>query len=132
MNNTTTTNKNAIENALANITIQLTIWGGLFMLVNGNINCIANMVVFRAQVFRKRACFIYLFWESVANFFFFNGILVTRVLQSGFQIPIMNRYDIACKIREFISEYLYQASNTFFLLATLDRLLSTQRSISKY
>ena len=90
------------------------------------------MLVFRSRSFRNRACFVYLFWESFTNVFFFNLILVTRVLQGGFQIPIMPRYGVACKVREFLSEYIFQIANTLFVCATLDRLLSTQRSMGKY
>lgn len=115
----------------SNVSIHLNIWFGLFIWLTGNINCFANMLVFRSRSFRSRACFIYLFWESFTNFFF-HFILVTRVLQGGFQIPIMPRYDVTCKIREFLSEYIFQMANTFFVCATLDRLLPTQRSMGEY
>ena len=128
----TTSDISSLTTTLSTVSVYLNIWFGLLLWLTGNINCFANMLVFRSGAFRNRACFIYLFWESFANFFFFNFVLVTRILQSGFQIPIMPRYDVACKVREFLSEYIFQMANTCFVCATLDRLLSTQRSISTY
>lgn len=129
MNNTTINSD--FESVLLNTCYQMNIWFGLFLLINGNISCIVNMIAYHSRTFYKRACFIYLFWESVANFFFFNCVLVTRILQYGFQISVMNQFDIICKIRQFFSEYMYETGNMFFVLATLDRVLSAQRSISK-
>lgn len=131
MENAVINDRKNIENTLSVLTVQVILWSGFIFFITGNIGCIANMVVFRSRVFRRRACFVYLFWEAFINLFYFNFILVTRVLQSGFQIPIMNRYGVVCKIREFMSEYTYQTGNTFFTLATLDRLLSAQRATSK-
>ena len=133
MNNATISSINTnLESILSNVYYQVNIWFGLFLLINGNISCIVNIIVYQSQAFHKRACFIYLFWESVANFFFFNCVLVTRILQSGFQIPVMQRFDVICKIREFLSEYMYEIGNMFFVLATLDRVLSAQRSMGKF
>lgn len=113
-------------------TVYVIICGGIFILIAGNVGCIGNMIVFRSQAYRRQACFIYLFWETVASFFILNCILVTRILESGFKISLMDAFDPICKIREFISLFMYQNENTLFLFATLDRILSTQRSMSKY
>ena len=113
-------------------TVYVIICGGIFILIAGNVGCIGNMVVFRSQAYRRQACFIYLFWETIASFFILNCILVTRILESGFKISLMDAFDPICKIREFISLFMYQNENTLFLFATLDRILSTQRSVSKY
>lgn len=113
-------------------TVYVIICGGIFILIAGNVGCIGNMIVFRSPAYRRQACFIYLFWETVASFFILNCILVTRILESGFKISLMDAFDPICKIREFISLFMYQNENTLFLFATLDRILSTQRSMSKY
>jgi hypothetical protein len=58
--------------------------------------------------------------------------LLTRIIQKGFQLPIINRYDVVCKVREFLSEYTHQVAFTLFILAAIDRLLSVQRSAGMY
>jgi hypothetical protein len=133
MSNTTTSDINdSLENTLETITIYVMICGGIFILIAGNIGCIGNIIVFRSQAYRRQACFIYLFWETIASFFILNCILLTRILESGFKISLMDAFDPICRIREFISLFMYQNENTLFLFATLDRILSAQRSMSKY
>ncbi|CAF4802134.1 unnamed protein product [Rotaria sp. Silwood1] len=55
-------------------------------------------------------------------------VTVTRIIQKGFRLPIINRYDVVCKIRQFLSQYTHQVAFTLFTLATIDRFLSTHRS----
>ena len=131
-NNTIDDISHNLEDILTSITTHVMIWGGIILLITGNIGCIGNILVFRSEIYRRQACFIYLFWESIASLFILNCILLTRILESGFRISLMDASDTFCKIREFISLFMYQNENTLFLFATLDRILSTQRSISKY
>ncbi len=128
MNTTTTT----INSALLAAPYQLNIWFGSFLWITGNIGCIGNMMIFRSRAFRDRAYSIYLFYQALADFLYFNFVLLTRVLQKGFQIPIISRYDIVCKFREFVSVWGNQVGFTCFTFATIDRLLSTQRENSEF
>jgi hypothetical protein len=128
MSNTTTT---TIPNGLLLAPYELNIYFGSFLWVTGNIGSIGNMIVFNSKSFRGQACSIYLFYQSIADFFYFNFVLVTRIIQKGFQIPLIVRYDIICKLRQFFSFWGNQISLTFFSFATIDRILSTKRSNSK-
>lgn len=137
MNNTTailviTTSSSTINGALQSIPYLVNIWLGTFFWITGNIGCIGNMIVFQSRTFRNRACSIYLLFESIANFFLINFVLVTRILQKGFQIPIINRYTILCKLRQFSTDYFNEISFNFFTFATIDRILSAQRSNREY
>jgi hypothetical protein len=111
---------------------QLNIYLGAFIFVTGNISCIGNFTVFTSRTFRSRACSIYLIAESIYSFIYFNYVLVTRIIQKGFRFPIIDRYDWICKLREFLSEYTHQVAFTLFILATVDRFLSTHRSVGMY
>ncbi|CAF3453947.1 unnamed protein product, partial [Rotaria socialis] len=113
------------------VSYQLNIYFGSFLLVAGNIGCMGNIILFRSPTLRARAYSIYLFWEAVSDFLYFNFVLMTRVLQRGFRIPILTRYDVLCKLRVFLTDWSNQVSFSFFAFATIDRLLSTQRS-NKY
>ncbi len=126
--NTTT---NTISDALLAAPYQLNIWFGSFLWITGNLGCIGNMIVFRSRSFRGRACSIYLFSATVADFHYFNFVLITRILQQGFRIPLMTGYTVICKLREFSTIWGNVVGFCLFSLATIDRLLSTQRSNSK-
>ncbi|UJR38704.1 hypothetical protein I4U23_031370 [Adineta vaga] len=129
MNNSGTSDmSNNLDNILKSVGLHVMIWGGIFILIAGNVGCIGSILVFRSQKYRKQACFIYLFWENIASLCILDCILLTRILESGFQISLMDASDVFCRIREFISLFMYQNENTLFLFATLDRILSAQRS----
>ena len=128
---TNTTTSARVDSALLMAPFQLNIWLGLFIFVTGNISSIGDFIVFSSRSFRARACSIYLIAESISTFVYFNFVLVTRIIQKGFRLPITNRYEAMCKVRQFLSEYTHAVAFTFFALATLDRLLSTHRSIGK-
>src|SRR5215831_4488952 len=97
MNNTT----NSISYSLLIAPYQLNIWFGSFLWIMGNIGCIGNMMVYSSRKLRKRAYSIYLFASALADFHYFNFVLLTRVLQKGFRIPLMNSYTVICKLRQF-------------------------------
>lgn len=126
-----TTTVAPVSSALIAAPYQLNIWLGTFLWITGNIGCIGNIVVFRSRPFRHRSYSIYLFFQALSDFVYFNFVLATRVLQKGHQIPIVARFDTICKIRQFMSVWGNQISFTLFTFATIDRLLSTQRSNSK-
>lgn len=121
----------SVDPTLLSVPFQLNIWFGLVLFVAGNITCFGNIIVFTSRSFRQRAYSIYLIAEAGNNFVYFNFVLVTRMIQRGYRLPIMNRYDALCRIRQFLSQYANQTAFLFFLFAALDRLLSTQRSLSK-
>ncbi|CAF2497987.1 unnamed protein product [Rotaria sp. Silwood2] len=125
------TNTSRISYTLLAAPYQLNIWFGSFLWIAGNISSIGNMMVFCSRSFRNRAYSIYLLSKSMTDFVYFNFVLLTRILEKGFGIPINNRYDIMCKFRQFVSLWCNQVSFTLFAFATVDRLLSTQRS-NKY
>ncbi|CAF0815776.1 unnamed protein product [Adineta steineri] len=120
-----------ISGALLAAPYQLNIWFGLFLWITGNCGCIGNMIVFCSKSFRNRAYSVYLLSEAMSDFHYFNFVLLTRILQKGFQIPIMIRYVNICRYRQFASVWGNQVSFTLFSFATIDRLLSAQRS-NKY
>ncbi|CAF1309675.1 unnamed protein product [Rotaria sordida] len=122
------TTSNSVSSALVAAPYQLNMWLGLFILVIGNIGSIGNMIVFSSRTFRKRAYSIYLLSEAMSDFIYFDFLLLTRVLQKGFQISITTRYDVLCKLRQFVSVWSHQVSFNLFSFATIDRLLSAQRS----
>lgn len=124
-------NITTISSALLAAPYQLNMWLGSFLWIAGNLGSMGNIIVFRSRAFRDRSYSIFLFFQAMSDFLYFNFVLLTRVLQKGFQIPITTRFDAVCKLRQFASVWGNQVSFTLFTFATIDRLLSTQRSHSK-
>ncbi|CAF4853671.1 unnamed protein product [Rotaria sp. Silwood1] len=93
------TTSNTVSSTLLALPYQLNICIGLFIWVTGNIGCIGNAIVFSSRTLSKRAYAIYLLWEALSDFIYFNFLLLTRILQKGFQIPITTNYEIICKLR---------------------------------
>ncbi|CAF0861689.1 unnamed protein product [Rotaria sp. Silwood1] len=122
------TTSSSVSSALLAAPYQLNMWLGLFIWGAGNLGSIGNMIVFSSRTFRKRAYSVYLLSEAMSDFIYFDFLLLTRVLQKGFQIPITTRYDVLCKLRQFVSVWSHQVSFNLFSFATIDRLLSAQRS----
>ncbi|CAF1173746.1 unnamed protein product [Adineta steineri] len=124
------TTVNSISSSLLIAPYLLNIFFGSFLWVMGNLGCIGNMLVFRSRTFRKRAYAIYLFSTAVADCHYFNFVLLTRILQNGFRIPLMNDYLVICKLRQFSTFWGNIVSFTLFSFAITNRLLSVQRSIT--
>ncbi|CAF4024450.1 unnamed protein product [Adineta steineri] len=113
------------------IPYQLNIWLGLFLWTTGNIGCIGNMIVYGSRKSRKQAYSIYLFASAIADFHYFNFVLLTRIIQDGFGILLINRYTVVCKLRQFSTLWGNVVGFSLFSFATIDRLLSAQRQ-NKY
>ncbi|CAF1255867.1 unnamed protein product [Adineta ricciae] len=125
MNNLTV---DSIIDSLTTTSYQLNIWLGLLLWTTGNIGCIGNMLVYGSAKSRQQAYAIYLFASAIADFHYFNFVLLTRILQKGFAIILTNRYLIICKLRQFSTIWGNVVGFSLFSFATIDRLLSTQRS----
>ncbi|CAF3733949.1 unnamed protein product [Rotaria sp. Silwood1] len=125
------TTSNTVSSTLLALPYQLNICIGLFIWVTGNIGCIGNAIVFSSRTLSKRAYAVYLLWEALSDFIYFNFLLLTRILQKGFQIPITTNYEIICKLRQFDSVWNHDVSLSLFSFATIDRILSAQR-LNKY
>ena len=116
---------------LSNLTITIDTYVGLFIYVTGILGSIGNIIVYRSKSMRSRACSVYLLWESIIDFLYLNIIVLTGILMKDFRIAITTRHEILCKLRAFCSTYGNQLAVTFLSLATIDRILLSQRSQSK-
>lgn len=134
MNNTTTLLRasGSTSSILTAMPYIVNIWIGTFLVVMGNIGCIGNVIVYQSPIFRKQAYAKYLFAETISDIFVINLVLLTRVIEKGYGIPVYTtRYDYICRIRQTGSYYFVLTSFSYYALATLDRVLSAQRSNGK-
>jgi len=131
MNATNSSTTGYVSPALLEVPFLLNIYLGVFILITGTISSIGNFLVFSSRNFRARACSYYLIVESCFTFIYFDFVCLTRVIQHGFQLLIINDYSSICKIREWLSEYTHQVAFSLYACATVDRVLSTHRSAGK-
>jgi hypothetical protein len=122
----------SVNHVLLTAPFQLNIWIGTFLWLTGIIGCLANLLVFSSRPFRTRACSVYLLFAAFSDLFYFNFVLMTRIIQKGYRIPVVNRYIGLCKLRQFYTVWGNVFSFSLYAFATLDRLLSTERSFSKF
>lgn len=125
-------NANSTISMLSSLTITIDTYVGLFIYVTGVLGSIGNIIVYRSKSMRNRACSIYLLWESIIDFLYLNIVVLTGILTKDFRIPVATRHEILCKFRSFFSTYGNQLAVTFLSLATIDRILLSQRSQSKF
>jgi hypothetical protein len=130
--NSTSTSASAVDGSLLTAPFLLNIYFGSFLWVVGNVGCLGNILVFSSKSFRKRAYSVYLFSAALGDLFYFNFVLMIRILQKGYRLPLTNSYTVICKLRQFATLWGNLFSFSLYSLATLDRLLSTQRSNSRF
>ncbi|CAF1400213.1 unnamed protein product [Adineta steineri] len=121
----------SVSSALLDAPYQLNIWFGSFLWLLGNFGTIGNVIIYSHRSYRQRAYGIYLLGEAISDFIYIDFLLLTRILQNGFQISITGHYNFICKIRQFDSVWNPLVSLTLFTFAIIDRILSVQRS-NKY
>ena len=127
-----TTSPDTVSSALLAAPYQLNRWAGLLLWTAGNVGCLGNLIVFSSRTFRQRAYSIYLLAEAVSGLIYFDFLLLTRILQRGFQISITTRFEAVCKVRQFASVCNPLISLNLLSFAMIDRICSLQRSNGKF
>ncbi|CAF0741218.1 unnamed protein product [Adineta ricciae] len=122
------TTSNSVSEILLATPYKLNVYIGTFLWIAGNFGCLGNLIVFRSRTFFQRAYSIYLLLEALSSLIYFDFLLLTRILQRGFQIPITTRFDPLCKLRQFDSVWNHVVSLSLFTLALVDRILSLQQT----
>ena len=125
------TTSSSVSGILLATPYKLNIYIGSFLWIAGNLGCLGNLIVFSSRTFLQRAYSIYLMLEALSSLIYFDFLLLTRILQRGFQIPITTRFDFLCKLRQFDSVWNHVVSLSLFTLAFVDRILSLQQADGK-
>ncbi|CAF1321066.1 unnamed protein product [Adineta steineri] len=93
----------------------------------GNIGSIFTCIVFSQPAFHKSPCAMYFFASSFSQFFVFNFALLTRMLQFGYNIQIVNTVFWFCKIRYYLFYVFVAVSRYNIILASIDRYFASSR-----
>ena len=95
------------------------------MLIIGNIGCIFNTIIFLRPYLISSSCTRYFLASSFANAFQLNIGLASNILDFGFSIHPYHSSSILCKFRNYLIITGGFLSQTYLLLACIDRYIIT-------
>ncbi|CAF3875570.1 unnamed protein product [Rotaria sp. Silwood1] len=112
---------------------QVNIVVGIVFLVLGVIGNCLNIVMFSSllniKLFPSSPSRLYLLTTAIADFIFVAYLLTTRIMISGFFIPLTNTINFICKSRFFIGQVCIYISLFCTCFATIDQYLLSSRSV---
>ena len=118
-----TSNDQFIINTLTSIQKQLTYTLLVSLVLVGNIGCILNTMIFSRPYLNSTSCSRYFLGSSFANAFQLNIGLVCIILDYGFGIHPYHHSSVLCKLRNYFINMGGFLSQTYILLACIDRYL---------
>lgn len=94
----------------------------------GNIGPIFTCIVFYQPTFRHSPCATYFIASSLSQICAFDFACTFRILQYGFDIPLVNRYLWFCKLRNYIFYIVIAASRYNIIFASIDCYFASSRN----
>ena len=114
---------------LATLTLNLNRSLFIIELILGTFGNIMNTLIFTRRSLRNNPCSIYFLALSINDLFVLYVALLTRLLASGWGIDPSNTSNIYCKLRLFIVYIALFLTQWFIVLASIDRFLSSCRTV---
>ena len=113
--------------------VQVNIIVGITFFLLGLIGDSMNVLIFssllKITVFPKSPVRLYLLTTSIANLIFVCYLLLTRILISGFLVPVTNTIGFICKSRFYIGQVCMFTSLFCTCFATIDQYFLSSRSV---
>jgi hypothetical protein len=94
----------------------------------GNIGSIFTCIIFHQPTFRNSPCAMYFIASSLSQMCAFNFALVFRILQYGFNIPLVNMFLWFCKMRNYVFYIVIATSRYNIILASVDCYFASSRN----
>jgi hypothetical protein len=111
------------------ISQQFTKYAGPLLYIICLFGTIMNVLTFLQQIFKRRACSLYLLIASVCDFIHLNLGPLSNILQYGFHYDWTIKSLIYCKTKNYFDYVFLISSGTLTILASLDRyMLSCENS----
>ncbi|CAF3427818.1 unnamed protein product [Rotaria sp. Silwood1] len=112
-----------IIDTLKSLQKQLTYTILIFLFIIGNIGCILNTIIFLRPCLNSSSSSRYFLASSFANGLLLHIGLATHILDVGFSIHPYHNLSILCKLRNYLINIGGFLSQTYLLLACIDRYL---------
>ena len=117
--------------SLLDISKQITLFLGSFLVIAGIIGNTINILVFsNGRSYRTSSCIFYFFIGSLFNILYIMINLVSRIVMSGDGIDLTSTSVSWCKIRNFCISTLSLISLSCSCLATIDQFFATSQNVS--
>jgi len=105
---------------------QITIYGGIIIIITGVLGNLINSIVFLSlETFRQSSCAFYLIILSIFNIGQLLAGLLSRVMITGFEIDLGGTSLLYCKLRVFIFTTCSLGSTICLCLAIIDQYFAT-------
>ena len=115
--------------SIQSLTFYLSFYAPYFILVIGNIGCLCNFLTFTTKSLRQNSCGWYFLLSAIFDFAYINFGLITKLASEQYGSTLQNTNLGWCRIRVFLTWVLPCFATSYLLLASLDRCLSTSRSV---
>ncbi|CAF1249866.1 unnamed protein product [Didymodactylos carnosus] len=113
---------------LNEISRQLTIYAGLFLFTLGTAGSLLNIYIFSSKKsFRSNSCAMFLLCASIYDLLYLFNAVLPRIL-TAFSIDPTTTSRVYCKLKFYFTLQFSLASNTFILLAAVNRWLCSCRN----
>ncbi|CAF0900644.1 unnamed protein product [Adineta steineri] len=109
---------------------QITIYGGLILVIIGIFGNSMNILVFSTiRSYRTTPCSFYFLISSIFNIAYVTINLISRIVSTGYGIDLTHTSVIWCKIRQFSLFTLSLITITCSCLATIDQFLVSSQNV---
>jgi hypothetical protein len=116
--------------SLTSLGEQITIYGGLLLVIIGVIGNGINVLVFSTvRTYRTTPCSFYFLFASIFNIIYTTINLISRIVSVGFVIDLTRTSTSWCKIRGFCIFTFSLITLTCSCLATIDQFFATSRNV---
>ncbi|CAF3655447.1 unnamed protein product [Rotaria sp. Silwood1] len=107
------------------ITIHMTYYGPIILLVIGIIGCLCNFLTFTSRQLRKNSCAFYFLCSSLFEFLTITFGLTSRLAADHFGYNLQNTNRIFCKFRAYFVSSIPLIATYLILLSAIDRCMSS-------
>jgi hypothetical protein len=109
---------------------EVTIYGGLFLVVAGVIGNGMNIFIFSSvRNYRSAPCTFYFLIASIFNIMYITINLISRIVSTGYGFDLTRTSTAWCKIRTFCLFTLSLITLTCSCLATIDQYFATSQNV---
>ena len=116
-------------NIFTQLNVDISKYGMGLIWIIGNFGSTINCYIFLQTTLRKNPCVMYLLASSASQFVTFNFVLLTRMLQFGYNVQAVNTLLWFCKIRYYLFYTFVAIPRYFIILASIDRYFSSSSEV---
>ncbi|CAF0721531.1 unnamed protein product [Adineta ricciae] len=107
------------------VTIQMTYYGPVLLLIVGIFGCLCNFLTFTSRQLRQNSCAFYFLCASVFEFLSITFGLISRLAADHLGSNLQNTDRFYCKLRAYLVSAIPLIATYLILLSAIDRCMSS-------